>query len=46
MSTYCGLMPVYHSVSVLNVKKAVVGAFNQDKALVGAISLIVKLLTS
>ena len=33
-------MPVYHSV--LNVK-AVVGAFNQEKALVGAFSVIVQL---
>ena len=32
-------MPVKHSV--LNVK-ALVGAFNQEKALVGAISVIVK----
>ena len=40
MSTYCGLTPIYHSV--LNVK-ALVGAFNQEKALVGALSVIVKL---
>ena len=44
MSTYRG-MSVYHSVlkasSVLNVK-ALVGAFNQKKALVGAFSVIVK----
>ena len=32
-------MPVWHSV--LNVK-ALVGAFNQEKALVGAFSVIVK----
>ena len=40
-----GSMPVEHSVltlnSVLNVK-ALVGAFNQEKALVGAFSVIVK----
>ena len=34
-----GSMPVKHSV--LNVK-ALVGAFNQEKALVGAFSVIVK----
>ena len=34
-----GSMPVYHSV--LNVK-ALVGSFNQEKALVGAFSVIVK----
>ena len=34
-----GLMPIYHSV--LNMK-ALVGAFNQEKALVGALSVIVK----
>ena len=38
-STYCGLTPVKHSI--LNVK-ALVGAFNQEKALVGAFSVIVK----
>ena len=38
-TTYCGLMPAYHSV--LNVK-ALVGTFNQEKALVGAFSVIVK----
>ena len=37
-----GSMPVENSVlSVLNVK-ALVGAFNQEKALVGAFSVIVK----
>ena len=38
-----GSMPVYHSVlnSVLNVK-ALIGAFNQETALVGASSAIVK----
>ena len=38
-------MPVYHSVlidSVLNVK-AVLAAFNQEKALVGAFSMIANL---
>ena len=40
MSTYRGLMPSYHSV--LNVK-ALVGTFNQEKALAGASSVIVKL---
>ena len=35
-----GSMPVQHSV--LNVK-VLVGAFNQEKALVGAFSVIVKL---
>ena len=40
MSTYRGLTPVQHSV--LNVK-ALVGAFNQEKALVGAFSVITKL---
>ena len=43
MSTYCGVNA--HSAeclnSVLNVK-ALVGAFDQEKALVGAFSLIVK----
>ena len=39
LSSYHGLMPVKHSV--LNVK-ALVGAFNQEKALVGASSVIVK----
>ena len=40
-----GSTPVSHSVfdSVLNVK-AVAGAFNQEKALVGAVSVIVKLM--
>ena len=42
MSTYHGLTSVYNSV--LNVK-ALVGAFNQEKALVGAFSVIVKLQT-
>ena len=38
-----GSMPVYHSVlnSVLNVK-ALIGAFNQETALVGAFSGIVE----
>ena len=39
-STYCWLTPLSHSV--LNVK-ALVGAFNQEKALVGAFSVIVQL---
>ena len=39
-STYRGLTPVQHSV--LNVK-AIVGTFNQEKALVGAFSVIVQL---
>ena len=41
-----GSMPVQHSVfinSVFNVK-ALVGAFNQEKAIVGAFSVIVQLL--
>ena len=43
MSTYRGLMPVWHSSNgVLNVK-ALVGAFNQEKALVGAFSVITNL---
>ena len=37
-TTYCGLMPAYHSV--LNVK-ALVGTFNRKKVLVGAFSVIV-----
>ena len=39
-----GSMPVYHSVlnSVLNVK-ALIGAFNQETALVGAFSVNVQL---
>ena len=37
----CGLTPIKHSV--LNVKaKALVGTFNNEKALVGAFSVIVK----
>ena len=39
MSDYRGLMPVKHSV--LNVK-VLVGSFNQEKALVGAFSMIVQ----
>ena len=39
LSTYRGLMSVQHSV--LDVK-VLVGAFNQEKALVGAFSVIVK----
>ena len=44
MSTYRGLMPIEHSVfnSVLNVK-ALVGAFNQEKDLEGAFSMIMNL---
>ena len=45
MSSYHRLMPVLPVYlclnSVLN-EKALVGAFNQEKALVGAISMIVK----
>ena len=43
MSDYRGLMPVKHSV--LNVK-ALVGSFNQEKALVGAFSMIVQPITA
>ena len=43
MSTYFGLTSVLHSVlnlkCVLNVK-AIVGAFNQEKALVGACGIL------
>ena len=41
MSTHNGLMPILCPKSVLNVK-ALVGTFNQEKALVGAFSVIVK----
>ena len=40
-STYSRLMPLQLQHSVLNVK-ALVGTFNQEKALVGAFSVIVK----
>ena len=43
MSTYHGLMPVYHSV--LKVK-ILVGAFNKEKVLVGPFSMNVKLQSS
>ena len=42
LSTYRGLGYVKHS-SVLNVKALVLGTFNQEKALVGAFSVIVPL---
>ena len=33
--------PIWHSVLILNVK-ALLGAFNQEKAIVGALSVITK----
>ena len=40
-STCCGLTLVYHSICILNVK-AQEGAFIQEEALVGAISMIME----
>ena len=41
MSTYSGLLPIYHIVLKDSVK-AMVGAFSREKALAGAFSVIVK----
>ena len=42
ISTYRGLTPVYYSLNSFFNVKTLVGTFNQEKALVGAFSVIVK----